>query len=279
MTVQEHEKQMVRSADGTRIAFAKVGSGPVPLVIVHGALNSGESWLSVATELAERCTCFVMDRWGRGGSDHRADYSFGREAEDILAVLEEAGPDACLMGHSSGAIYALEAALKAAPAGLVLYEPPLHMGARFAEDVLPRVQRAAREGRFDDAITIFFADEVEVPDAELTALKATSLWDRMVALAPQTVREWEALVAARPTVERYRSLSAPTLLLTGSLTRDHPSFATHELERALPDARTDVLEGQAHTAHRMAPDRLAAEVERFLAAAGRPRDASSDARR
>lgn len=265
MAQEENRPNTVRSADGTQIGFRRIGSGPTPIVIVHGAISSSQTWMEVATSLAEHCTCYVMDRWGRGGSESREEYSFEREAEDIRAVLEVAGPDAYLLGHSSGAIYSLEAALEAPLAGLILYEPPLHANhGRFAEEILPRISEAAGEGRFDDALAIFLVEEAMVPEEELASLRTTPVWEVQLGLTPQSVVEWQDMARAAPTVERYRSIEVPTLLLAGTETAEHPSFATDDLERLLPNVRTASLEGQGHTAHRIAPDLVAEEVAAFL---------------
>lgn len=102
-------ERTVRSPDGTQIGAVIIGSGE-PLVMVHGAWNWGEQWLGVAEELAESHTCWVMDRRARGSSGDGDDYSFDREIEDVASVLDAAGRDAGLLGHSSGAIYARDGA-------------------------------------------------------------------------------------------------------------------------------------------------------------------------
>lgn len=262
----QSEKHTVRSANGTTIGYTIIGSGSVPIVFVHGALNSGEQWMQVATALSEHCTCYVMDRWGRGDSDNHEDYSVKREAEDIIAVLKAAGPNAFLLGHSSGAIYALEAALEMAPAGLILYEPPIHgfIESRFVEDVWPRIQIAAKEKRLKDVLTIFLKDEAEVSDEELAFLQSTPLWDHMLSLTPHSVREWAELVQKKPTTSRYQEIGAPTLLLTGSRNTNHPSFATQALNKMWPKARVVTLNGQAHTANLSAPKMVAKEISNFI---------------
>lgn len=103
-----------------------------------------------------------------------------------------------------------------------------------------------------------------MPEEELSLLKKTPLWEHMVALAPQSLREWEELAKVRLTVDRYRNLAVPVLLLTGSDTRDHPSFATDALQGILPNARTAVLDGHGHGAHLSAPDLVAREVTSVL---------------
>lgn len=257
----------VRSADGTQIGYRKVGSGPVPLVIVHGAYNSSKQWLPVARALANTCTCYVMDRRGRplsGGFG--SNYTFYKEAEDIKAVLDAAGPNACLMGHSSGAIYALEAAREFPVKKLILYEPPLHYNGHFREAVWPKLVELHGEGKYKELATTFFKEEIGLPDEALKGLQATPLWDRMVALAPTFVPEWEATHKAAPTVERYKDISTPTLLLSGTLTANHPSMATKDLEALLPNVQKRMLEGQGHGANLEAPEMVAREVAHFLVA-------------
>jgi hypothetical protein len=62
MTTQQSEGA-VWSTDGTSIGFLKLGTGP-GLVIVHGSLTTGEEWIPIASLLAHRFTCFLMDRRG-----------------------------------------------------------------------------------------------------------------------------------------------------------------------------------------------------------------------
>lgn len=256
----------VQSADGTTIGCTKVGSGPVPVVIVHGAINTHVQWMPVATSMSEQFTCYVMDRWGRGRSDDRTDYSITKEGEDIAAVLEEAGPDAFLMGHSSGAIYALEAALQTSFAGLILYEPPITAFEkhRFFEENRHPVRIAADEERWEDMISIFLADEGRMSNEELTALQASPFWDPIVDLAPVTAREWAEMEENKPTVSRYQNINVPTLFLAGSENLDHPSFAIQALNNRLPDARIVILEGHGHSAHLDDPELVVREITNFI---------------
>src|SRR5699024_9440507 len=97
----------VHSADGTRIAYTRTGSGPA-LVLCHGSLSTGYEWLPVAQRLADRFTCYVMTRRGRGRSGTGAAYALQHECDDIQALIEHAGGHAHLLGHSYGALCALE---------------------------------------------------------------------------------------------------------------------------------------------------------------------------
>lgn len=258
-------EHVVRSCDGTQIGYLRVGSGPA-LVMVHGAWSSGDAWLEVARLLAGRWCCYLMDRRGRGRSGDGADYGIDREIEDIEAVREVAGPNARLLGHSSGAIYALEVARRASVSGLVLYEPPLRWRGERAASFLQRFRAEVDAGRLEAAATRFFREEARLGEDELSLLQSTPTWPQMVARARTCVREWEAILGAGLREERYRDVSVPTLLLAGTETTGHPSFATSQLDEVLPDARTAMLPGQGHMANHAVPGMVARTVSSFLGA-------------
>lgn len=252
----------VTSADGTTIGFIKVGSGPVDIVFVHGVLSTAEDWLPVANKLLEQCTCYVMDRRGRGRSGDGEDYNFQREIEDIDAVLSILGPDTYLLGHSSGAIYTLEAALRNPIAGLILYEPPLHF--RGFENLLNDIRSLVEKDRLDDATALFLTEEAGASESDMSDLRAAPYWPGITELSPTLVREWDAILEFNPTVERYQFLSMPTLLLSGTESLSNPSFATDDLERLLPDVRKMMLDGQGHEGNVMVPSVVAEKLETFL---------------
>lgn len=264
---REESESMVESADGTLIGYARIGNGPFPLVFVHGVLDTGESWAPVAEALSEHCSCFVMDRRGRGRSADGDSYSFEREVEDIEAVLRAAGPNVFLLGHSSGAIYTLEAARRVPIAGLVLYEPPLHY--QGFEVVVDEIRGLVAAGKLDDAAAVFFTREGKVSDSELATLRQAPFWPQIVRLAPTLVREWDAIFAFGPTIERYRDLSMPTLLLAGSENVNNPKFATADFGRSLSNVRTVTLDGQGHTANEAVPELVANRIAEYLRGVGR----------
>ena len=135
---------MITSADGTKLAARHCGQGS-PMVLVHGALGSIETFALVEGPLAERHTVWVYSRRGRGGSGDSPPYSLEREVDDVLAVLAAAGDDAHLLGHSAGAIYSLLAAAQqhdVAVPRAVRTTPP-----RRPLRPAPRRQRSGRDGR------------------------------------------------------------------------------------------------------------------------------------
>ena len=254
----------VRSPDGTEIGAVKVGSGS-PLVFVHGAWNWHQHWMGVAEDLTDSHTCWVMDRRGRGRSDDGDDYAFDREIEDITALLDEAGPDASLIGHSSGAIYALETANPEYVDRLVLYEPPLHWAeGGHPDEMVNRVRVLVDAGESEEAAEMFFREEGPLHEDDLSALKSLPVWQPMVDLAPVCIREWDAILDAGLGVDRYQEMSTPTLLFAGGDNLDHEGMATEALSATLPDVQVSILEGHRHRAHLTDPTLVAAEIRAFL---------------
>ena len=98
------------SADGTKIAFERRGSGE-SILLVHGTTGSKQSWALVAPILAEHFSVVAMDRRGHGESGAGLSYSIDLEAQDIVSVIDAVGDAVHLVGHSGGARAALTAAL------------------------------------------------------------------------------------------------------------------------------------------------------------------------
>jgi pimeloyl-ACP methyl ester carboxylesterase len=256
----------VRSADGVSIGFLELGRGP-PLVIVHGSLAVGDEWLPVAERLAERHTCFVMDRRGRGRSADSPDYSLDTECADIKAVLDRAGPDASVLGHSYGAICVLEAVSRFSARKVVLYEPPFPISAHGIGPAFEAYRAAVEQGRFEDALVIGLRDLVKLSEQQLEELRSAPVWNDIVPLAPTWVRELEQIKQLPLGVARFSVMRSPTLLLVGTATAPHHIEAADALQRTLPDARTVRFTGQGHDAHLFVVDELARRVSDFLAEA------------
>src|ERR671921_2042883 len=114
----------VTSSDGTPIAYDRLGDGP-SVILVCGAMCDRALMRPTAEELAKHFTVFNYDRRGRGGSADTQPYAIEREIEDIGALVAQAGGEASVYGHSSGAGLVLHAAAAGLPiAKLALHDPP-----------------------------------------------------------------------------------------------------------------------------------------------------------
>lgn len=262
------------SADGTRIAYRRLGSGPA-LLFVHGSISTHTDWMRVAKILAPRYTCYSMDRRGRAHSGTgRSPYSLEREYEDIAAVRSvaeqtHAAPLAALIGHSYGAVCALGAAIQHPVTKLVVYEPPLPAGGPIAGEYLEPYRLAIAAHDPDAALEIGLTHFSRVPAQRIAEVRASKAWPRICALAPSWIRELEAMDNLEPNLafvmEQYAKIACPILMLVGSLSPEHPlRDASLALAKVLPNARVETIEGQGHVAMRNTPERVATLIESFL---------------
>src|SRR2546423_7841276 len=124
---REKNMHVVTSKDGTKIAYEKQGEGPA-VILVAGALCARLSWSGpqLSKLLAPHFTVYNYDRRGRGDSGDTKPYAVAREVEDLEAVIDAAGGQACVYGISSGAVLAVDAARRLPDkiTKLALYEPP-----------------------------------------------------------------------------------------------------------------------------------------------------------
>jgi pimeloyl-ACP methyl ester carboxylesterase len=261
------EKQLVASRDGNRIAYWRSGSGPA-LLLVHGATaDHTTTWRLVLPGLARHFTVYAMDRRGRGGSGDGADYELQREAEDVAAVIDAIGGCVSVLGHSYGALVAIEGArLTANVERLILYEGvPLRGADLFDPAIVAQLEALLRAGDVEGMLIAMYRDLVGMPAGEIEILRAQrDAWARRLANAPTLPRELAAERGYEFEPGRFADLRAPTMLLVGG---DSPA---RELENArgvaaaLPDARVVIMTGQHHAAMHAAPDEFVAEVVRFF---------------
>jgi pimeloyl-ACP methyl ester carboxylesterase len=237
------------------------------VVFVHGSVSTHTDWMPTAKILSDRFTCFVMDRRGRRGSGHgHAPYTIAQEYADVRAVLNVAGPDAMLAGHSFGAVCAMGAALSQPVPKLVVYEPPLSVGGPVAApNDLADYANAVAAGQNEQAMEIGLTRFTRLRPHVLEAIRTSKGWPRLCNLAPTWTRELEAM-NAWTSVAPYSVFTCPILLLVGSISPEHPyQDSARDLKALLPNVRMASLEGQDHLGLRGDPEQVARLVGEFLA--------------
>jgi pimeloyl-ACP methyl ester carboxylesterase len=253
----------VASKDGTPLAVECAGSGP-SLVIVHGGTGDRRRWTPLFPFFASQFTVCAMDRRGHGASGNSSEYTLLKEAEDVAAVVNSRPDRVFVLGHSFGAVAALEAAfLTSKIARLVLYEPPVIEHDHSA--VLTRMENLIRNGDREQALVTFMQEIVMISPAEVTAMKARPSWPALVASVESSIRQDRALSAYHFDPKRIHTLRAPTLLLTGSeTTSPELKEAMIALQDALSNRRLFVFEGQQHNAMDTVPQQFSDVVRTFL---------------
>jgi len=146
----------VASDDGTRFAVTDEGEGR-PILIVHPGGGTSQAWTLVARRLTTRFRVLRFDRRPyRPASGEIPMESMAGEVADVVAVASAVHERLLLVGHSSGAVVALEAAIASPEAfvGLVPYEPPVAVSSPLGGDALRRAREAIERQEPGLAITI-----------------------------------------------------------------------------------------------------------------------------
>jgi pimeloyl-ACP methyl ester carboxylesterase len=259
--------ETIISRDGTRIAYRRSGEGP-PLVLVHGTAANHGRWSPVLPTLEEYFAIYAIDRRGRGGSGDGHGYAVHREFEDVAAVIDSIGEPVNLLGHSYGALLALEAALLTRNIRkLVLYDPGIEAGEEiYPHEVIERLEALLEAGDRDGVVATTMREVAGLPPETVEHLRTLPVWQTRVAAAHTIPRELRAVKAYRFDPDRFRDLGVPTLLLSGGSSPAALRKAAETVNGALPDSRIVVMPGQGHAAMDTGTDLFTAEVLRFLTA-------------
>lgn len=90
------------------------GSGGTPVVLVHGAAESADTWAPLAARLARDHRVYALDLVGAGYTQRRGPFNLDHQTRQLLAFLDALRLDRpVLVAHSAGAAVAAEAALRA----------------------------------------------------------------------------------------------------------------------------------------------------------------------
>ena len=261
----------VTSKDGTPIAYETLGSGPA-LILVDGAMcyrDFGPA-RGLAAALADTFTVYLYDRRGRGESGNTLPSSEDREIDDLAAVLTAAGGEAALLGTSSGAVLAADAAAKLPGiTRLALYEPPFIVDKTrepreesFVPDTEAMIARDDRSGALKK-----FMKHVGMPAAMVHIMALTPPWKKLKAVAPTLPYDLHILgdtgrgVPLDPA--RWSAVGVPALVMDGGKSPQYMRNAARALSEALPKAEYRTIPGQTHIIKATA---LAPSIKQFLAA-------------
>lgn len=256
------------SRDGTAIAYERTGAGPA-LILVDGALCSRGfgPMPRLAPLLAPHFTVYTYDRRGRGESGDTPPYAREREVEDVAALIRATGRPAFLVGLSSGAALALEAAASRLDVRkVVAYEPPYvaEEGRGGDPEHEGELRRRLAAGDRGGAVKYFMRSMVGVPAPIVVMMPLMPwIWRRMKALAHTLPYDAAIMDGFKVPAARLASIEVPTLAVHGSKSDARLQKATRAVADAVPGARRLSLPEQTHNVN---PTVLAPAVVGFLTA-------------
>ncbi|WP_340376073.1 alpha/beta hydrolase [Streptomyces sp. SS7] len=236
------------SRDGTELAYTRAGQGPA-VILVSGAMSTGGTVAPLGGLLARRCTVLTYDRRGRGDSGDTAPFAVEREVEDLAALIDVAGGEACLYGVSSGGALALRAAASGLPVPRVaVYETPYAVdeeAVRGRATYTERLTEALDHGRRGDAVELFLR-LTGLAEEMIQRARQSPMWAGMEAIAPTLAYDDAVMAGGRVPADLLAALGVPVLAVAGG---DSPLWlreATRAVAEAAPHGTYRLLEGQTH---------------------------------
>ena len=259
-TLQDRGAQLVR-ANGIDIAYVEAGDGP-PLVLLHGGfVSTGPAWADSPiayarhmSALAKHFRVIAPDTRGSGATAHPGGtVSYSLLADDLMALVDALGLARPLVaGFSDGAAIATVAAIRepvafgalVAHAGYDIFVPdaPIFEMGRALFGGSPE----AAEGDPDAVATAFasmppMAEMLERTKADYDAAQGDGHWREYIRIFFD-----RATRSPGYTLDDFRSITCPTLILTGD--RDH--FCSVEegvlAYRKLPAGELSILPATDH---------------------------------
>ncbi|MEU4292885.1 alpha/beta hydrolase [Kribbella sp. NPDC026596] len=253
--------EKVSSADGTTIAYERLGSGP-KVILVGGALCDRHALRPLADALAGDFDVVTYDRRGRGDSGDSTSYAVEREVDDIAALLTEVGGTAAIYGHSSGAGLAAIAASSGLPfTRVVLHEPPYGPDDVDSDEDGGQVLELLREDRRQEAVELFLmmAGMPQAVAVETAAVPGVE--DLAPTLAYDFAVMGHGAPGGRTPVDLLRAITPETLVVAGTASPPFMVDAAHRIVTILPTARHAELVDQDHV---VPPEMLAPVLTEFL---------------
>ncbi|MDO8143835.1 MULTISPECIES: alpha/beta fold hydrolase [unclassified Isoptericola] len=241
--------EFATSADGTRIAYERSGSGR-PVVIVGGGLNDRAMFRPMAGIMSTRFTVYNYDRRGRGDSDlgDPDAWTLDTEVEDLRAVIEAVGEPCDVFGNCTGGMVAIEGAA----AGLdirrmALYEPPYRSPEATTEQLVA-IRRLIDEGRRGEIVEMFGRDIVGFisPDT-MEYFKQHPAWDAFESMAYSAY--YDAIISRDHTAipaEKLPAVQVPTVIMRGDIGDGGIHDACVQLADGIPDAHLLTMKGCDH---------------------------------
>ncbi|QWV92519.1 alpha/beta hydrolase [Geomonas oryzisoli] len=264
------------------LAYRCYGSGPAPVVLVHGLAARSETWADLAPLFpADRYTLYLLDLLGSGESakPKQADYSIRGHSLRLLAFLDQRGLEqVTLVGHSLGGAVVLLAAVEAMLRG--------------AQSLLAAMVIMAGPGYIQRLPLMAEIFENRIAAALFIALYAPDLWIKVglkMAYYDHNLVDREHIAryapcyrnrkAKRALVEtcrslipldqeqiaaRYGELRLPVLLLWGRHDRIVPLSQGTRLQAAIAGAELQVIDECGHNPQEEKPAETFAIFESFI---------------
>jgi pimeloyl-ACP methyl ester carboxylesterase len=249
------------SSGGTRINYRLTGSGPPPMVFIHGWCSNLRHWDAQARHFQRSHRVLRMDRPGFGRSGGADQPHTWRQQADIIAELMRSKRirNAVVAGHAGGTGTALELAARHSDRvhAIVIIDGAPGPGMSVAEArAQPFAQQLAGDG-YDETLETAYR-------SYFSELTAPDIVDDAVADAVRTpqhvaVREIEQIRSTN-TISAAKRIRQPALWIVA----ENSGLTPERVREHVPQARFGRTVGSAHFVQIDVPDQVNAMIGRFV---------------
>jgi proline-specific peptidase len=276
------------SVEGGRVWYRSVGSGGIPLLLLHGGPGAGHDYLEPLEALGADRQVIFYDQLGCGRSDrpdNPALWHIERFVAEVNTIRQSLGLEQIhLLGQSWGGWLAIEYMLShpqgvvslilaSTSAGLPQFvAETTRLKAELPLETYQALQRYEALGEYhhpdyEAAVLKFYKRHVcrldpwpEPLQRTVANLNGNAVYETMNGpnefMVIGNLKTWDR-------TDRLGEIAAPTLITVGRYDELTPTCA-ETLHRGIPNSRMVIFEQSAHLAHLEEPDRYRQVVADFM---------------
>lgn len=244
------ESMMVNSRDGTTIACDVLGEGE-SLIVITGAtcFRKFMPVLADAKTFAKHFRVYSYDRRGRGDSGDNAPYTLVKEVDDVEAIARIAPGKVTVYGHSSGAVIALEAALRFPEkiSKVVIYDPAYASSDKESDEwirLIPQMQKLVSEKKDKEALA-FFYKIIEMPSFFFYLLRLMPGWKTLKALYPTLLYDMD-ITKYKPDGKHLSAIKVPLIVMHGEKSPPSMGEVSRMIVESVKGSQLVEVKGQDH---------------------------------
>jgi magnesium chelatase accessory protein len=252
-----------------------IGQGP-DVLLLHGSGSSAHSWAGLIDQLHTEMRCIAVDMPGHGFTQSRKPIRNGRKdiSQDLeRLILQEGWSPKLIIGHSAGAVVALDLAARMdTPVGVVGLNAALAQFDGVAGWLFPIMARTLASIPF--TARLFSAGPNpqararrlilgtgSVPPPKMMRCYSRLISDRdHVAGALNMMAQW-SLDDVVANLSRFQD---PVLFITAENDRAVPAGVSHSAAGRMPNAKVVNLTGLGHLAHEEDPGTVARIIKKWV---------------
>lgn len=248
--------------------YKTFGSGD-PIIILHGLFGSLDNWQTIAKQLAETHSVYLVDQRNHGKSPHNDQHSYELMAEDLRAFMESQWIyEATIIGHSMGGKTAMQFA----------FNNPDMVEKLVIVDITAKGSKGEHEAIFDAFFSLdlnkltsrkeaqdFFESKLDQVDVVQFLLKNLArkkeggfAWKMNLPVLHETYAE------IMGSLELEGQFEAPTLFIRGAKSQYVSDQDFVQLQQKFTDAKLVTIADAGHWIHAEQPKDFLKELTIFL---------------